>query len=141
MGLEGLRSSGKISSPKWDAPDDYDSSEETDEEDHVGMKAVLATGDDDDNEMLVEKKEKKEKTLERERFVAWVVGYLLLGVDHQRSSCIATCVEIKILRRVRAESSASSSTPSTRCLLDGVAMSNPRRSTELGRTRHCREMT
>ena len=41
-------------------------------------------------------------------------------------------VEIKILRRV---------TPSTRRLLDGVAMPVPRRSTEPGRTRHCREMT
>ena len=71
MGLEGLDRAAKLALRKWDAPDDYDSSEETDEEDHVGMKAVLATGDDDDNEMLVEKKEKKEKTLERERFVAW----------------------------------------------------------------------
>merc|ERR1719482_628414 len=71
MGLEGLDRAAKLALRKWDAPDDYDSSEETDEEDHVGMKAVLATGDDDDNEMLVEKKDKKEKTLERERFVAW----------------------------------------------------------------------
>jgi hypothetical protein len=37
-------------------------------------------------------------------------------------------VEIKILRRVAT-------------LLDGVAMPVPRRSTEPGRTRHCREMT
>ena len=71
MGLEGLDRAAKLALRKWDAPDDYDSSEETDEEDHVGMKAVLATTDENDNEMLVEKKEKKEKTLERERFVAW----------------------------------------------------------------------
>ena len=38
----------------------------------------------------------------------------------------ATCVEIKILRRVRIV--ASSSTPSTRRLLDGVTMPIPRRS-------------
>ena len=36
---------------------------------------------------------------------------------------------------------ASSSTPSTRCLLDGVVMPVPRRSTEPGRPRHRREMT
>ncbi len=41
-------------------------------------------------------------------------------------------VEIKILRRV---------TPSTRRLLDGVAMPVPHRSTEPGRPRHRREMT
>ena len=34
---------------------------------------------------------------------------------------------------------ASSSTPSTRCLLDGVAMPVPRRSTEPGRPRHRRK--
>ena len=39
----------------------------------------------------------------------------------------ATCVEIKILRRVRIV--ASSSTPSTRRLLDGVAVPVPYRST------------
>ena len=47
------------------------------------------------------------------------------------------CVEIKILRRVCAE---SSSTPSTRRLLDGVAMLVPYRSTEPGRPRHRREI-
>merc|ERR1712196_643674 len=36
---------------------------------------------------------------------------------------------------------ASTSTPSTRRLLDGVAMPVPRRSTEPGRPRHRREMT
>ena len=36
---------------------------------------------------------------------------------------------------------ASSSTPSTRRLLDGVAMPVPRRSTQPARTRHRREMT
>ena len=36
---------------------------------------------------------------------------------------------------------SSSSTPSTRRLLDGVAMPVPRRSTEPGRPRHRREMT
>ena len=36
---------------------------------------------------------------------------------------------------------ASSSTPSTRRLLDGVAMLVPHRSTEPGRPRHRREMT
>ena len=39
---------------------------------------------------------------------------------------VALCVEIKILRRVRAESSRRP-TPSTRRLLDGVAMPVPRR--------------
>ena len=68
MGLEGLDRAAKLALRKWDAPDDYDSAEESDDEDHVGMKAVLATTDENDNEMLVEKKEKKEKTLERERF-------------------------------------------------------------------------
>jgi len=48
---------------------------------------------------------------------------------------VAACAEIKILRRV------TSSTPSTRRLLDGVAMPVPRRSTEPGRPRHRREMT
>ena len=71
MGLEGLDRAAKLALRKWDAPDDYDSAEESEEEDHVGMKAVLATTDENDNEMLVEKKERKEKTLERERFVAW----------------------------------------------------------------------
>ena len=47
------------------------------------------------------------------------------------------CVEIKISRRVRA----STSTPSTQRLLDGVAMPVPRHSTEPERPRHCREMT
>ena len=36
---------------------------------------------------------------------------------------------------------ASSSTPSTRCLLDGVALPVPHRSTEPARQRHRREMT
>ena len=85
MGLEGLDRAAKLALRKWDAPDDYDSSEETDEEDHVGMKAVLATTDENDNEMLVEKKEKKEKTLERERFVAWSRRLLAPGVDHRPS--------------------------------------------------------
>ena len=71
MGLEGLDRAAKLALRKWDAPDDYDSADESEDEGHVGMKAVLATTDENDNEMLVEKKEKKEKTLERERFVAW----------------------------------------------------------------------
>ena len=49
---------------------------------------------------------------------------------------VLPCVEIKILRRV-----LSSSTPSTRRLLDGVAMSFHRRSTEPGRPRHRQEIT
>ena len=48
---------------------------------------------------------------------------------------VAACVEIKILRRVLA----STSTPSTRHLLDGVAISVPHRSTEPARPRHRRE--
>ena len=44
---------------------------EDEEVGHVGMKDVIATADDDDESVLVEKKERKEKTLERERFVAW----------------------------------------------------------------------
>ena len=49
-----------------------------------------------------------------------------------RDKKVAACVEIKILRRV---------TPSTRRLLDGVAMPVPHCSTEPGRPRHRREMT
>ena len=73
MGLEGLDRAAKLALRKWDAPDDYDSAEESEDEEvgHVGMKDVIATADDDDQSVLVEKKEKKEKTLERERFVAW----------------------------------------------------------------------
>ena len=47
------------------------------------------------------------------------------------------CVEIKSSRRLRAESSRRP--PSTRRLLDGVAMPVPHRSTEPARQRH--EMT
>ena len=43
-------------------------------------------------------------------------------------NALRTCVEIKILRRVLNH--ASSATPSTRRLLDGVAMPVPHRSTE-----------
>ena len=46
-----------------------------------------------------------------------------------------TCVEIKFTARL------SPSTPSTRRLLDGVAMPVPRRSTEPGQPRHRREVT
>ena len=46
---------------------------------------------------------------------------------------VRVCVEIKIFM-------ASFSTPSTRRLLDGVAMSVPHRSTEPARPRHRREM-
>ena len=46
---------------------------------------------------------------------------------------VMDCVEIKILR--------ASSTSSTRCLIDGVAMPVPHRSTLPGRPRHRREMT
>ena len=63
------------------------------------------------------------------------------GSHHCHHNLVIGCVEIKILRRVRAESSTSSSTPSTRRLLDGVAMPVPRRSPEPGRPRHRREMT
>jgi hypothetical protein len=52
---------------------------------------------------------------------------------------VYVCVGIKILRRVRIV--ASTSTPSTRCLLDGVALPVPHRSTEPARLRHRREMT
>ena len=41
--------------------------------------------------------------------------------DDRRSTDVQDCVEIKILRRVRAESSPTC-TPSMRRLLDGVAM-------------------
>ena len=57
------------------------------------------------------------------------------------ASYVTDCVEIKILRRVRAELSRRLSTPSRRRLLDGVAMPVPHRSTEPGRPRHRREMT
>ena len=61
-----------------------------------------------------------------------------------------TCVEIKILRRVRAESSrrpprhrrdACSLMYRMRYISDGVAMPVPHRSTEPARARHRREMT
>ena len=57
------------------------------------------------------------------------------------------CVEIKILRRVCAESSRRppryrrDACSMARRLLDGVAMPVPRRSTEPGRPRHRREKT
>ena len=47
---------------------------------------------------------------------------------------VRVCVEIKIF-------TASSSTPSTRRLLDGVAVPVPHHWTEPGRPRHRREMT
>ena len=47
---------------------------------------------------------------------------------------VRVCVEIKIF-------TASSSTPSTRRLLDGVAVPVPHHSTEPARPRHRREMT
>jgi hypothetical protein len=50
------------------------------------------------------------------------------------SVVVQSCVEIKFTTR-------SSSTPSTRRLLDGVAMPVPHRSTEPARPRHRREMT
>ena len=65
------------------------------------------------------------------------LGLLSLGrlVDDRRRPILwyacDHCVEIKILRRV----------PSTRRLLDGVAMPVPHCSTEPGRPRHRREMT
>jgi hypothetical protein len=57
------------------------------------------------------------------------------AVDHLQ---VVACVEIKILRRVLI---VASSTPSTRRLLDGVAMPVPHRSTEPAPPRHRREMT
>ena len=51
----------------------------------------------------------------------------------------AALVRILIAPRTPSEIVASSSTPSTRCLLDGVAMPVPHRSTEPGRPRHRRE--
>ena len=71
---------------------------------------------------------------------AKVAGKSVLA-DFEDAARALGCVEIKILRRVRAESSRRPPRPSTRCLLDGVAMPVPRRSTEPGRPRHCREMT
>ena len=60
----------------------------------------------------------------------------------RRMQDVINSVEIKISRRVRAESALffSTSTPSTRRLLDGVAIPVPRRSTEPGRPRHRREV-
>jgi len=52
---------------------------------------------------------------------------------------VADCVEIKFTAR-SYRIAASTSTPSTRRLLDGVAVSVPHRSTEPARPRHCREM-
>ena len=52
LGLAGLDRAAKLALRKWDAPDDYTSSEETEEDDE-------------------ERQEKPEKILERERFVAW----------------------------------------------------------------------
>ena len=56
------------------------------------------------------------------------------GIPGRRRAGVVTCVEIKILRRVRV----AFSTPSTRCLLDGVAMLVPPRSTEPARPRQRR---
>ena len=52
---------------------------------------------------------------------------------------VNSCVEIKILRRVRPESPRRP--PRHRRLLDSVAVSVPHRSTEPERQRHHREMT
>ena len=51
---------------------------------------------------------------------------------------VVGCVKIKILRHVRIV--ASTSTPSARRLLDGVAVPLPHRPTEPARPRHRREM-
>ena len=62
----------------------------------------------------------------------WVAAILaLVGVGFLELPAVLACVKIKILRRV----------PSTRRLLDGVAMPVPRHSTEPGRPRHRQEMT
>ena len=55
----------------------------------------------------------------------------------RRMQDVINSVEIKISRRVRAESALffSTSTPSTRRLLDSVAVPVPHRSTEAGRPR------
>ena len=54
-------------------------------------------------------------------------------------ACLSTCVDQFYGAFVLIV--ASSSTPSTRRLLDGVAVPVPHRSTEPGRPRHRREMT
>ena len=61
--------------------------------------------------------------------------HLAVSAGHEKA--VLACVEIKFTARTFA----STSTPSTRRLLDGVAVSIPRRSTEPGRPRHRREMT
>ena len=58
-----------------------------------------------------------------------------------RGRRVLICVEIKIFTARSSRIAASTSTPSTRHLLDGVAMSVPHRSTEPARPRHRREMT
>ena len=63
----------------------------------------------------------------------WSAGRLWMRAEWSPMTlATTTCVEIKILRRVRLNHRASS-TPSTRRLLDGVAMPVPHRSTEPGR--------
>ena len=63
-------------------------------------------------------------------FTAKTLTYDLLDTFPEDQTVLA-CVEIKILRRVRAElSRRPSSTPSTRRLLDGVAMPVHHRSTD-----------
>ena len=58
--------------------------------------------------------------------------HLAVSAGHEKA--VLACVEIKFTAR------SSSSTPSTRCLLDGVAMPVPHHSTEPARPRHRREM-
>ena len=59
----------------------------------------------------------------------------------QQPARVDICLEIKILRRVRAESPRRPPRRRRAALLDGVAMPDPRRSAEPGRPRHRREMT
>ena len=59
----------------------------------------------------------------------------------RRRRSVTTCVEIKIRDAVRPEPPASTSTSSTRRLLDSVAVPVPHRSTEPARPRRRREMT
>ena len=71
--------------------------------------------------------------------VAVQLGDLRLSRPYEVRSqmLVPTCVEMARSCRIVA----SSSTPSTRRLLDGVVMPDPHRSTEPGRPRHRREMT
>ena len=63
------------------------------------------------------------------------------AVEFDDGSSVRACVVVDARVEIKFTARSSTSTPSTRRLLDGVAMSVPHRSTEPARPRHRRDMT